>query len=437
MFISRSCARFQGVELPVDIGPIDVGWIAEILELPVEGLGRTRILARAADDAFADEFVDGVGVGFEFASVLFGRLDGLADFTHLRGNACCRAVDFGAGGSSGMAGRQRVFAEAELFDPDLNLLRRIFELFFFDLEAAMLGIEADDRLVERHFAGKGGPGRIVITIGNGSACDLVQLSALLIELVDLQLDSFATGGNVGDSTAYLLKQSELRAITFIQPFFERLNITVVPFLTGAEDLRQSLPSAHAHKPTGRVIRVVDNSAGTSGKGRATPSRKDAEAARKKQMKTAVSRKEQTKKQKVARDVARGRTRDAMRGDGDDRYLPLREQGSVRRFCRDYIDRRFNMAEFLLPILIVILLFSFVNRPWAQLAVVALWSATILATIVDEIVLLRGLRKELKARFEPGATRGCLPYALLRTTQLRRFRMPKPQVKRGETLKDRY
>ena len=183
--------------------------------------------------------------------------------------------------------------------------------------------------------------------------------------------------------------------------------------------------------------MVDNSAGASGKGRATPSRKDAEAARKKQMKTSTSRKEQTKKQKVARNAARGRTRDAMRGDGDDRYLPLREQGSVRRFCRDYIDRRFNMAEFLLPILIVILLFSFVNRPWAQLAVVALWSVTILATIVEEIVLLRGLRKELKARFEPGDTRGCLPYSLLRTTQLRRFRMPKPQVKRGENLKDRY
>lgn len=183
--------------------------------------------------------------------------------------------------------------------------------------------------------------------------------------------------------------------------------------------------------------MVDNSAGAAGKGRATPSRKDAEAARKKQMKTPVSRKEQTKKQKLARNAARSRTRDAMRGDGDDRFLPLREQGPVRRFCRDYIDRRFNLAEFLLPILIVILLFSFVNRPWAQLAVVALWSVTIFATIVDEIVLLRKLRTELKARFEPNDTRGCLPYALLRTTQLRRFRMPKPQVKHGEKLKDRY
>ena len=395
------------------------------------------ILARAADDSLADEFVDGIGVGFEFTGALFSRLDCLAHFAHLRGNSRRGAVDLRAGCGGGMSGRQRVFPEPEILDPELNLLRRILEFVLFDLEATMLRSEINDSLAECDFAREGGPGRIVITIGNGSARGLVQLCTLLIELVDLQLDPLAAGGHIGNSTAYLLEQSELRAIALIQPSLERLDIAVVPFLTGAEDSRQALPDAHAHKPTGRVNRVVDNSSGASGKGRATPSRKDAEAARKKQMKTPVSRKEQTKKQKVARDAARGRTRDAMRGDGDDRYLPLREQGSVRRFCRDYIDRRFNMAEFLLPILIVILLFSFVNRPWAQLAVVALWSATILATIVDEVVLLRGLRKELKARFEPGDTRGCLPYAVLRTTQLRRFRMPKPQVKRGETLKDRY
>ena len=183
--------------------------------------------------------------------------------------------------------------------------------------------------------------------------------------------------------------------------------------------------------------MVDNSDAAAGKGRATPSRKEAEAARKKQMKTPVSRKEEMRKQKEARDVARGRTRDAMRSGGDDKHLPLRERGPVRRFCRDYVDRRFNMAEVLLPILIVILLFSFVNRPWASIAVLILWTSTILITIIDEVFLVRGLRKELQARFDPDDIRGCLPYAVLRTTQLRRFRMPKPQVKRGETLKERY
>ena len=69
----------------------------------------------------------------------------------------------------------------------------------------MLRSETDDRLVERHLAGEGRPGRIVITIGNGNARIVVQLSALLIELIDLQFDPFAAGGNIGDSATYLLE----------------------------------------------------------------------------------------------------------------------------------------------------------------------------------------------------------------------------------------
>lgn len=396
-----------------------------------------RVLARTADDSFADELVDGIGVGFELAGVLLGGLDGLADFAHLRRDAGGGAVDLGPGSGGRMAGRQRVLAEAELLDLDLDLLGGVLELVLFGLEAGVLGGEVGDRLVEGHFAGEGRAGRIVIAFGDGIASGPIQLGALLSELGDLELDPLAAGGHIGHAAAYLLQQGELRTVALVELSLERLDITGVPVFAGAEDSGQTLPDGHVDKPTGRVTRVVDNSDGASGKGRATPSRKEAEAARKKQMKTPVSRKEQTKKQKEARNIARGRTREAMRSGGDDKYLPLREQGPVRRFCRDYVDHRFNMAEVLLPILIVILLFSFVNRPWASIAVLVLWTSTILVTIIDEVFLVRGLRKELRARFEPGDTRGCLPYAVLRTTQLRRFRMPKPQVKRGEKLKERY
>ena len=51
--------------------------------------------------------------------------------------------------------------------------------------------------------------------------------------------------------------------------------------------------------------------------------------------------------------------------------------------------------------------------------------------------MRGLRKELKARFSADETRGATCVRVLRSTQLRRFRLPKPQIKRGEPLPDRY
>lgn len=183
--------------------------------------------------------------------------------------------------------------------------------------------------------------------------------------------------------------------------------------------------------------MVDNSNEPTGKGRATPSRKEAEAARKKQMKQPLTRKELRAKDNEARRLQRAKAQEAMKSGTDDRYLPLREKGPVRRFCRDFVDRRFNMAEFLLPILILILILTVVPVSWGPAVVAVLWTGTILATILDEILMVRRLKRELKARFEPGEIRGAVPYTVLRTTQLRRFRMPKPQIKRGEPLRDRY
>jgi hypothetical protein len=41
------------------------------------------------------------------------------------------------------------------------------------------------------------------------------------------------------------------------------------------------------------------------------------------------------------------------------------------------------------------------------------------------------------RFPETSTRGAKFYAMLRSSQLRPLRMPKPQVKPGQTLPDRY
>lgn len=177
----------------------------------------------------------------------------------------------------------------------------------------------------------------------------------------------------------------------------------------------------------------------SGKGRATPSRKEAEAARKKQMKAPVSRKELAKRDRSAREAARLKQREALK-TGDERYLPAREQGPVRRFCRDYVDRRYNVAEFLLPFLVVLLIvFMFASKNESLTAALTtyVYPVVILGTILDEVLMVRGLKKELRARFGDDAVKGSTTYAVLRSTQLRRFRLPKPQVKRGATLSSNY
>ena len=44
--------------------------------------------------------------------------------------------------------------------------------------------------------------------------------------------------------------------------------------------------------------------------------------------------------------------------GDERYLPARDQGPVKRFVRDCVDARLSIAEFLLPLLLGIIILQY-------------------------------------------------------------------------------
>jgi Flp pilus assembly protein TadB len=177
------------------------------------------------------------------------------------------------------------------------------------------------------------------------------------------------------------------------------------------------------------------SAKANDKGRPTPSRKEAEAARKKAMKTPMTRKEQMKREREARAMIRERQQEALKS-GDEKFLPLRDRGPVRRFTRDYIDRRRLVAEYLLPILILAFIVTTLPPPWAGIGLL-MWVGTTLLTIVDEFFLIRRLKKELARRFPDESKKGITLYTLLRSTQLRRWRLPKPQIDRGAPLPERY
>ena len=166
----------------------------------------------------------------------------------------------------------------------------------------------------------------------------------------------------------------------------------------------------------------------------TPSRKEAEAARKKALKPPMTRKEQVQRDREARRKIRQRQQEALR-TSDDKFLPLRDRGPLKRFARDYVDRRRLVAEYLLPVL----LFTFILTMFPQFATVGMlaWMTVTAIAIIEEVVLVRGLKKELARRFPGQSTKGITLYTIMRTTQLRRFRLPHPQVKRFEELPEKY
>lgn len=175
----------------------------------------------------------------------------------------------------------------------------------------------------------------------------------------------------------------------------------------------------------------------SGKGKPTRSRKEAEAERRAQMKRPKTRREQAAQQRKLRQTQSDRQRAALSGKGSAADLPPRDRGPVRAFARDFVDRRRTVAEFMLPILLVILVLSFFKSQTITSIVFVVWISLIFAIIMDEIWLIASMKRELKKRFEPAQLRGVTMYAIMRSTQVRRFRLPLPAINLGEPMRDKY
>ncbi|MBS2937498.1 DUF3043 domain-containing protein [Nocardioides sp. J2M5] len=173
-----------------------------------------------------------------------------------------------------------------------------------------------------------------------------------------------------------------------------------------------------------------------GKGRPTPTRKEAEAAARARARTPRTRKEQAAARSAARGDASRRMREAMK-TGDDRFLPARDRGPVRRFIRDYVDSRFSFIELMLPLLLVSLLLGTTGRQGLVQIGNTVMFTTIMVIIVDIVMLRFRLRRELSTRFPGQSTKGATGYAVMRSLQMKFLRLPKPQVKIGQKLPETY
>jgi Flp pilus assembly protein TadB len=145
-----------------------------------------------------------------------------------------------------------------------------------------------------------------------------------------------------------------------------------------------------------------------------------------------NRKEAVRAQRAKDKAMRDREYQAMQ-TGDERYLPARDKGPVRRWVRDYVDARRNPGEYFLPAALVVVMATFVaqQNPIAAFAIIIALYLVVIVTVVDAIVLGRRVKKRVTAKFgEEKVPRGIAMYAILRSLQMRRTRLPKPRVERG-------
>lgn len=175
------------------------------------------------------------------------------------------------------------------------------------------------------------------------------------------------------------------------------------------------------------------------KGRPTRTRREAEAARKQPL-VGGDRKIAKQLERERRNEAYARQQLALQ-TGDERYLPYRDKGKVKRFTRDYLDARWSFAEFLLPMMLVFLAASLgigllgdnaqVSSAVMVGVTVALYGFFVLA-VIEGIWVWQRIKKQVNRRYpNEEIPKGTWFYAFSRMIMARRWRSPKPQVARGE------
>ena len=190
---------------------------------------------------------------------------------------------------------------------------------------------------------------------------------------------------------------------------------------------------------------------TSGKGRPTPKRRDVEQANRHPVvggqrttglvgggKTGGTKEEQKAAKNARRQAdreARARARVGLM-NGEERYLGPRDGGPARRWVRDYIDSRWNFGELSIMLGMGVALFAlvvgFLGKPGLTVWVSYLLYPLIGVTAVDFIMVRRRVQRMVAERYPSDkGTPGAGTYAAMRALQIRRSRVPKPQVARGQ------
>lgn len=175
-----------------------------------------------------------------------------------------------------------------------------------------------------------------------------------------------------------------------------------------------------------------------GKGRPTPTRKEAQ---KKDLRplvpTVKQRKARRKEEKRRLRERQDREYEAME-TGDIAHMPRAEQLPIRIYVRDYIDARWNIAEFFVPVALGIMIVAIIVAgisPFVANILTILMYVYLIAAIVDLVIMWwgpkNGLRGRLIAKYGEGAMKAarCASYAWSRALQLRRWRIPKPRAKK--------
>lgn len=166
-----------------------------------------------------------------------------------------------------------------------------------------------------------------------------------------------------------------------------------------------------------------------GKGRPTPKRSEAQKRRGGPvLPPPTTRREAAKRLREQQSQDRKSVRTGTIA-GDQTKMLARDAGPARALVRDIVDGRRNVGVLMLPIALLYVIVQYAGGPTLFGVVARVFTLGLLLVIADLVVTGLLIRRSVRAEF-PGERRmrGHLFYGLLRSTVLRRLRMPPTRVR---------
>ena len=167
------------------------------------------------------------------------------------------------------------------------------------------------------------------------------------------------------------------------------------------------------------------------KGRPTPKRSEAE--RKRRQPITGSRPQtgpRTPEDKARARTERARKYEAM-NRGESWALNPKDRGAARGLARDFIDSKRRVSEYYMYVVVLLLIGVFAGGKAGQKFVSPAILVLAVGLLISSQLVKAGLRRLLNERMPGEPMKGLVLYAMLRSLQIRRLRIPAPRVRPGD------
>jgi Protein of unknown function (DUF3043) len=193
-----------------------------------------------------------------------------------------------------------------------------------------------------------------------------------------------------------------------------------------------LESDQAQQPDDAASEQRVRASYTAPKAAPTPKRSEAQSGRRGPYQAPTDRKTALKQSRAAEQRERARKNAALQR-GEEWALPAKDRGPVRALARDIVDARHGLSEWYLIAVVPIFILIFFPSSSVKLIADILVLCVLIVVGSEGYFVGRKVQRLAQERYPGQSTRGIKVYAAMRGTQMRRLRMPKPRVDRGDQV----